>query len=160
MKEVGAVNTFEKRNASFFDKLKEKLMTTNPTPSSSQGSVSNLEELKCWCTFEASSTEQLAKHKKTHHTALSVSQGLLRCPKCGQSRKSSTDLQMHMQLCQATRNNLNINSSSQESTVNVAGTQYGDFEFACQPDWDGSVGGPNSSESSVRGLFFFRLFLL
>lgn len=165
-REAGATNSFKKRNASFFDKIKERLMTTNANTGSSQVSVSNMEDLKCWCTFEANSMEELSRHRMTHHTALSVSVGVSRCPKCRRRCKSSTDLQVHMQLCQVSNDYLMVNNSSQESTANSANyvtvPHYGDFEFSFQGDWDGSptVGGPNSSGSSVRGFCFFFHFMI
>lgn len=157
------VKSFEKRNASFFDRLKERLMgSTNA--GSSQVAVSNREDLKCWCTFEAISLEELAKHKQTHHTALSVSSSITRCPNCRRHCKNLTDLELHMKFCSSMSNNLMISNSSQENTVistnYTATSNCDDFEFPLQVDWEGSVGGLNSSGSSVRGLFFFYFMIL
>ncbi|XP_034945126.1 zinc finger protein 845-like isoform X2 [Chelonus insularis] len=153
-KEVGAVKSFEKRNASFFDKLKERLIT-NTSASSSQVVVSTMEDLKCWCTFKANNSEELARHKKTHHTALSVSSHeLSRCTKCRKPFSSLTDLQIHMQVCSTVNNDSMISTSRQENTgVNAnytAASHYGDFEFPFQVDWDAN-GGLNSSGSSIDG---------
>ncbi|XP_057338406.1 zinc finger protein 729-like isoform X1 [Microplitis mediator] len=153
-KEV-TVKSFEKRNASFFDRLKERLMgSTNA--GSSQVAVSNREDLKCWCTFEAISLEELAKHKQTHHTALSVSSSITRCPNCRRHCKNLTDLELHMKFCSSMSNNLMISNNSQENTVistnYTATSNCDDFEFPLQVDWEGSVGGLNSSGSSADGV--------
>ncbi|XP_043271549.1 zinc finger protein 91-like isoform X2 [Venturia canescens] len=155
-KETGAADLFEKRNASFFDKLKERLMTTSASITGvSQVAVSSQNDLKCWCTYKASSQEELASHSQTHHTALSVSVGISRCPKCRRRCKSSNDLQMHMNICQTTSNDLTTVDSCLESPANStnyeAQSYGGDFEFPFQVDWDGSFGGLNSSGSSVEG---------
>lgn len=125
--------------------------------------VSSANDLKCWCTFEASSPEELASHSQTHRTALSVSVGVSRCPKCRRRCKSSTDLQMHMRVCQATPDDLMPIDSCLESPANctnyTAAPYGGDFEFPFQVDWDGSFGGLNSSGSSVRVLSSIFTFL-
>lgn len=68
------VSTFEKRNAIFFEKLKERLNTTTsgltPIAVCSSGTINN--NLKCWCTYQANNQYDYDNHKKTHHTALSV----------------------------------------------------------------------------------------
>lgn len=154
-----AAETFEKRNASFFDKLKERLMTTSGsvTGGVSQVAVSSQNDLKCWCTYKASSQEDLASHSQTHRTALSVSVGVSRCPKCRRRCKSWSELQMHMNVCQRRSNDLAPVDSCLESwanSTNYEGQSYaGDFEFPFQVDWDASFGGLNSSGSSVRVLF-------
>ncbi|KAG8036802.1 hypothetical protein G9C98_004124 [Cotesia typhae] len=152
-KEV-SVKSFEKRNASFFDRLKERLLgSTNSA--SSQVAVSSREDLKCWCTFEATSLEELAKHKQTHHTALSVTCSITRCPNCQRNCKSSTDLELHMKFCSSPSNNLMFSNNIQEHTVissnYTATSNCDDFEFPLQVDWEGSVGGLNSSGSSADG---------
>lgn len=147
---------FEKKNASFFDKLKEKLTTSasinNGVP---EVAVSNVNDLKCWCTFKASSMEELACHKQTHHTALSVSVGTTRCPKCRRRCKSTTDLQVHMQYCRSRNERMSIDSSLEKvmNCSDVRMTSYRtEYAFPSQMDWDANLGGLNSSGSSVRCL--------
>ncbi|XP_029168617.1 zinc finger protein Xfin-like isoform X2 [Nylanderia fulva] len=152
-----AAGLFERKNASFFDKLKEKL-TTTATSINNNGvpevAVSSENDLKCWCTFKASSMEELACHKQTHHTALSVSVGTTRCPKCRRRCKSSTDLQVHMQCCHS-RNDTTSSIDSSLEKINcsdVRMTSYrGEYAFPSQMDWDAKLRGLNSSESSVEG---------
>ncbi|XP_029049768.2 uncharacterized protein LOC114879211 isoform X3 [Osmia bicornis bicornis] len=149
-----AADLFEKKNASFFDKLKEKLTTSasinNGVP---EVAVSTTNDLKCWCTFKASSMEELACHKQTHHTALSVSVGTTRCPKCRRRCKSSTDLQVHMQCCHSTSNNTSIHNSLEKisNCSELRVTSYrGEYTFPAQTDWDINLSGLNSSGSSVE----------
>lgn len=148
-----AADLFEKKNASFFDKLKEKLTTTasinNGVP---EVAVSTTNDLKCWCTFKASSMEELACHKQIHHTALSVSVGTTRCPKCRRRCKSSTDLQVHMQCCHSTSNDTSIHNSLEKlsNCSELRVTSYrGEYAFPAQTDWDVNLNGLNSSGSSV-----------
>lgn len=144
---------FEKKNASFFDKLKEKLTTStsinNGVP---EVAVSSVNDLKCWCTFKASSMEELACHKQTHHTALSVSVGTTRCPKCRRRCKSTSDLQVHMQCCHL-RNSLSSIDNSLDKVTNcsdICMTSYtGEHASPSQMDWDVNFRGPKSLESSV-----------
>ncbi|XP_071872515.1 uncharacterized protein isoform X1 [Bombus fervidus] len=150
-----AADLFEKKNASFFDKLKEKLTTTasinNGVP---EVAVSTTNDLKCWCTFKASSMEELACHKQIHHTALSVSVGTTRCPKCRRRCKSSTDLQVHMQCCHSTSNDTSIHNSLEKlsNCSELRVTSYrGEYAFPAQTDWDVNLSGQNSSGSSVEG---------
>ncbi|XP_011633205.1 zinc finger protein 91-like [Pogonomyrmex barbatus] len=153
-----AAGIFERKNASFFDKLKEKLTTTatsinNGVP---EVAVSSENDLKCWCTFKASSMEELACHKQTHHTALSVSMGTTRCPKCRRRCKSTTDLQMHMQSCHSRNDTTSSISSSLEKVTNrsdIRMTSYRDeySPFSSQTDWDANLRGLNSSGSSFEG---------
>nr|XP_012154523.1 PREDICTED: zinc finger protein 729-like isoform X2 [Megachile rotundata] len=150
-----AADLFEKKNASFFDKLKEKLTTSasinNGVP---EVAVSTTNDLKCWCTFKASSMEELACHKQTHHTALSVSVGTTRCPKCRRRCKSSTDLQVHMQCCHSTSNNTSIHNSLEKlsNCSELRVTSYrGEYALPAQTDWDINLSGLNSSGSSVEG---------
>ncbi|XP_014485264.1 PREDICTED: zinc finger protein 91-like isoform X2 [Dinoponera quadriceps] len=149
-----AAGIFERKNASFFDKLKEKLTTaTSINNGVPEVAVSSVNDLKCWCTFKASSMEELACHKQTHHTALSVSVGTTRCPKCRRRCKSSTDLQLHMQYCH-TRNDSTTDSSLEKITnrSDVRMTSYrGEYAFPSQLDWDANLRGLNSSGSSVEG---------
>ncbi|EFN86840.1 Zinc finger protein 845 [Harpegnathos saltator] len=150
-----AAGIFERKNASFFDKLKEKLTTaTSINNGVPEVAVSSVNDLKCWCTFKASSMEELACHKQTHHTALSVSVGTTRCPKCRRRCKSSTDLQVHMQYCH-TRNDTTTTDSSLEKITNrsdVRMTPYrGEYAFPSQLDWDANLRRLNSSGSSVEG---------
>ncbi|XP_076243726.1 uncharacterized protein LOC143184971 isoform X2 [Calliopsis andreniformis] len=153
-RDASSADLFEKKNASFFDKLKEKLTTT--TSISNGGAEvavsSTANDLKCWCTFKASSMEELACHKRTHHTALSVSVGATRCPKCRRRCKSSTDLQAHMQCCRSTGNDTSIDSSLEKLTncSELRVTSYrGEYAFPAQMDWDVNLIGLNSSGSSV-----------
>ncbi|XP_047356235.1 uncharacterized protein LOC124951609 isoform X3 [Vespa velutina] len=149
-----AVNAFERKNASFFDKLKEKLSTSaamnNGIP---EVAVSNMNDLKCWCTFKASSMEELACHKQTHHTALSVSVGMSRCPKCRRRCKSTTDLEVHMQCCQQTSRESSVDSSFEKVTecseLRMA-AYSSEYTFPSHLEWDTSLGGHNSSGSSVE----------
>ncbi|XP_043672028.1 uncharacterized protein LOC122630975 isoform X3 [Vespula pensylvanica] len=150
-----AVNAFERKNASFFDKLKEKLSTSaamnNGIP---EVAVSNMNDLKCWCTFKASSMEELACHKQTHHTALSVSVGMSRCPKCRRRCKSTTDLEVHMQCCQQTSRESSVDSSFEKVTecseLRMA-AYSSEYTYPSHLEWDTSLGGHNSSGSSVEG---------
>ncbi|XP_076671875.1 uncharacterized protein LOC143370521 isoform X4 [Andrena cerasifolii] len=151
-----AADLFEKKNASFFDKLKEKL-TTSATINNGGAEVavsSTANDLTCWCTFKASSMEELACHKRTHHTALSVSVGTTRCPTCRRRCKSSTDLQAHVQCCRPTGNDTSIDSSLEKLTgcSELRVTSYrGEYAFPAQTDWDVNLAGLNSPGSSVEG---------
>ncbi|XP_053998236.1 uncharacterized protein LOC128886955 isoform X3 [Hylaeus anthracinus] len=148
-----AADLFEKKNASFFDKLKEKLTTSASINNGlAEVAVSTTNDLKCWCTFKASSMEELACHKQTHHTALSVSVGTTRCPKCRRRCKSSTDLQAHMQCCRSASNDMSIDSSLEKlsNCSELRVTSYrGEYAFPAQTDWDVNLSGLNSSGSSV-----------
>lgn len=154
-----AAGIFERKNASFFDKLKEKLTTSasinnNGVP---EVAVSSENDLKCWCTFKASSMEELACHKQTHHTALSVSVGTTRCPKCRRRCKSTTDLQVHMQCCHSRNDTTSSIDSSLEkitncSDVRMTSSYRGEYSFPSQMDWDANLRGLNSSGSSVQCL--------
>ncbi|XP_020288618.1 zinc finger protein Xfin-like isoform X2 [Pseudomyrmex gracilis] len=150
-----AADMFEKKNASFFDKLKEKLTTSssinNGVP---EVAVSSVNDLKCWCTFKASSMEELACHKQTHHTALSVSVGTTRCPKCRRRCKSTSDLQVHMQCCHLRNSSSSIDNSLDKVTncSDICMTSYtGEHASPPQMDWDVNFRGPKSLESSVEG---------
>ncbi|KAI4502267.1 hypothetical protein M0802_002949 [Mischocyttarus mexicanus] len=149
------VNAFERKNASFFDKLKEKLSSSVAmNKGMPEVAVSNMIDLKCWCTFKASSMEELASHKQTHHTALSVSVGMSRCPKCRRRCKNTTDLEVHMQYCQQTSRESPVDSSFEKVTEcsELRMTAYSsEYTFPSHLDWDTSLGGHNSSGSSVEG---------
>ncbi|XP_076290642.1 uncharacterized protein LOC143214023 isoform X2 [Lasioglossum baleicum] len=149
-----AADLFEKKNASFFDKLKEKLTTSASINNGvAEVAVSTTNDLKCWCTFKASSMEELACHKQTHHTALSVSVGTTRCPKCRRRCKNSTDLQTHMQCCRLASNDSSIDSSLEKlsNCSELRVTSYrGEYAFPAQTDWDVNLSGLNSSGSSVE----------
>lgn len=89
---------FKQKNASFFDKLKEKLMT------GTGGSVN----LICdFCGYESKCLTEQAKHKKLCsgkelsqvHTMPSTFISSSRCQHCRQRCKSSTDLYNHLQNC-------------------------------------------------------------
>lgn len=152
-----AAGVFERKNASFFDKLKEKLTTaTSINNGVPEVAVSSENDLKCWCTFKASSMEELACHKQTHHIALSVSVGTTRCPMCRRRCKSTTDLQTHMQCCHSRNDTTPSINSSLEKVTNrsdVRMTSYRDeYSFPSQMDWDANLRGLNSSGSSVRCL--------
>lgn len=149
-----AADIFERKNASFFYKIKEKLTTaaTSINNGVPEVVVSNENELKCWCSFKTSSMEELACHKQTHHTALSVSVGTSRCPKCRRRCKSSTDLQMHMQRCHSRNDATSIDSSLEKVTncSDVRTISYrGEYASVGQMDWDANHRRPNSG-SSVR----------
>ncbi|KAG7205209.1 hypothetical protein KM043_018295 [Ampulex compressa] len=149
-----AADLFEKKNASFFDKLKEKLTTsTSVNNGVPEVAVSSVNDLKCWCTFKASSMEELACHKQTHHTALSVSVGTTRCPKCRRRCKSTTDLQVHMQCCHSAGDSTSADSSL-EKVPNCSefrmSSYRGEYAFPAQADWDMNYSGLNSSGSSVE----------
>ncbi|XP_015604993.1 uncharacterized protein LOC107272394 isoform X2 [Cephus cinctus] len=153
-KEAGTTDSFEKKNASFFDKLKERLMTTSGNNGIAEVAVSSQNDLKCWCTFEASSLEELTSHRRTHHTALSVSLGTSRCPNCRRRCKSSADLQVHMRLCHPTSNDYAATDNSLENSTGYTElrTAYrGEYAFPFQVDWDANFGALNSSGSSVEG---------
>lgn len=150
-----AAGMFERKNASFFDKLKEKLTTaTSVNNGVPEVAVSSVNDLKCWCTFKASSMEELACHKQTHHTALSVSVGTTRCPKCRRRCKSSTDLHVHMKYCRNARNDTTADSSletiTNRSDVRMTPSYRGEYTFPSQLDWDAGLRGLNSAGSSVR----------
>lgn len=93
------VNTsvFKKKNASFFDKLKEKLMT---------GENCNL---TCkWCGHESKCLSESAGHQKTcgkqqtntsTPTPVQNVTSSTRCQHCRQRCKSSIDLHNHLQVC-------------------------------------------------------------
>ncbi|XP_033208334.1 uncharacterized protein LOC117167474 isoform X2 [Belonocnema kinseyi] len=148
------VDAFERKNASFFDKLKERLSTTasNVVP---EIALTTINDLKCWCTFEAATSEELSQHKQTHHTALSVSLGISRCPKCRRRCKSSSDLQVHMRLCRSAENSpksSNENAENAENnSENRAGSFRGEYTFPAQSDWDSSCGDANSFGNSIEG---------
>ncbi|KAG5327171.1 Z585A protein, partial [Pseudoatta argentina] len=148
---------FERKNASFFDKLKEKLTTTATSINNSvpEVAVSNENDLKCWCTFKASSMEELTCHKQTHHTALSVSVGTTRCPKCRRRCKSTTDLQMHMQCCHSRDDTTPSIDSSLEKVTNrsdIRMISYRDeFSFPSQMEWDANLRGSNFSGPPFEG---------
>ncbi|XP_018043747.1 PREDICTED: zinc finger protein 91-like isoform X2 [Atta colombica] len=148
---------FERKNASFFDKLKEKLTTTATSinNSVSEVAVSNENDLKCWCTFKASSMEELTCHKQTHHTALSVSVGTTRCPKCRRRCKSTTDLQTHMQCCHSRDDTTPSIDSSLEKVTNrsdIRMISYRDeFSFPSQMEWDVNLRGSNFSGPPFEG---------
>ncbi|XP_018354941.1 PREDICTED: zinc finger protein 521-like isoform X4 [Trachymyrmex septentrionalis] len=147
---------FERKNASFFDKLKEKLTTTATSINNSvpEVAVSNENDLKCWCTFKASSMEELTCHKQTHHTALSVSVGTTRCPKCRRRCKSTIDLQTHMQCCHSRDDTAPSIDSSLEKVTNrsdIRMISYRDeFSFPSQMEWDTNLRGSNFSGPPVE----------
>ncbi|XP_018354940.1 PREDICTED: zinc finger protein 91-like isoform X3 [Trachymyrmex septentrionalis] len=148
---------FERKNASFFDKLKEKLTTTATSINNSvpEVAVSNENDLKCWCTFKASSMEELTCHKQTHHTALSVSVGTTRCPKCRRRCKSTIDLQTHMQCCHSRDDTAPSIDSSLEKVTNrsdIRMISYRDeFSFPSQMEWDTNLRGSNFSGPPFEG---------
>lgn len=147
-------SSFEKKNASFFDKLKERLMTssTGSVGSNGGGQLSSI-DLKCWCTFEAKDKDELTNHRRSHHAALSVSLGSSRCPKCRRRCKSSSDMQAHLRICQSVNNeDIIINDNSNiyiDDRPSAANAYRGEYNFPFQMDWDSSFPGLNSSGSSV-----------
>lgn len=95
---------FKKKNASFFDKLKEKLMT-------GAGESCNL--VCNWCGHESKCLSESVRHKKLHETkpagSASPSSGnsvisgaelsSTRCQHCRQRCKTSADLVVHLKSC-------------------------------------------------------------
>lgn len=91
--------SFKRKNASFFDKLKEKLMTN-----------SSDRDLSCnLCGFESKCLSEHLKHQKCHSEGDDdAHQGELsstRCQHCRHRCKTSTDLMLHLQSCTAIQNN-------------------------------------------------------
>ncbi|XP_012280236.1 uncharacterized protein LOC105699667 isoform X2 [Orussus abietinus] len=141
-------DSFEKRNASFFDKLKERLMlaSTSPDNGTTKVSLGSVNDLKCWCTFEASNFEELANHKRSHHAALSVSVSTSRCPKCRRRCKSSVDLQVHMRLCHS-----GSGDASGSTDNDPWSKEYrADYAHPFQVDWEANYGGFGSSGPLVE----------
>ena len=155
------VDTFERKNASFFDKLKERLSTTasNVAP---EIALTTINDLKCWCTFEAATPEELNQHKQTHHTALSVSEGTSRCPTCRRRCKSFSDLQAHKRVCcsaESRAKNSNENAENAENnSENQTGSFRGEYAFPAQLDWDASYGEANSFGNSVRNFMQLEIY--
>ncbi|XP_051158412.1 zinc finger protein Xfin-like isoform X2 [Leptopilina boulardi] len=150
------IDSFERKNASFFDKLKERLSSTTVSNVIPEIAVTTINDLKCWCTFEASNLEELNQHKTTHHTALSVSLGISRCPKCRRRCKSSSDLEIHMRQCRSSENNQNQNSTenleNDETNSEQRSSSFrGEYSFPSQMDWDSSYGETSSYGNSVGG---------
>lgn len=147
------IDSFERKNASFFDKLKERLSSTTVSNVIPEIAVTTINELKCWCTFEASNFEELNQHKKTHHTALSVSTGVSRCPKCRRRCKSSSDLEAHIRLCHPTessQNNSTENLENDEANSDQQSASFrGEYSFPAQMDWDSNYGEMSSYGNSV-----------
>ena len=123
---------FEKKNASFFDKLKERLISSSANSIVvPEVAINGTNDLKCWCTFEACNMDELASHKQTHHAALSVSMGVVRCQKCRKSFKNTCELQTHTAVCP----NETTNELSNESTGGA--TSYrGEYSFPSYKEWD------------------------
>lgn len=99
------IDSFKKKNASFFDKLKEKLMTS-----------ANIEGmLTCtFCGHESKCLSEHMKHQKSHipgerddqsessfgsQGVPSVEPSSTRCQHCRHRCKSSSDLMLHQQTC-------------------------------------------------------------
>lgn len=150
------IDSFERKNASFFDKLKERLSSTTVSNVIPEIAVTTINELKCWCTFEASNFEELNQHKKTHHTALSVSTGVSRCPKCRRRCKSSSDLEAHIRLCHPTessQNNSTENLENDEANSDQQSASFrGEYSFPAQMDWDSNYGEMSSYGNSVENV--------
>lgn len=96
--------SFKRKNASFFDKLKEKLMTN-----------ASERDLTCpACGFEAKCLSEHLKHQKSHHNEGEEENGHFfqtelsstRCQYCRHRCKTSSDLKIHLQTCSAVPNNL------------------------------------------------------
>lgn len=88
---------FKQKNASFFDKFKEKLLT---------GTACN--NLTCqYCGYESKCLTELASHQKAcgketvalHNLTLPHNISSTRCQYCRQRCKSSSDLVIHLQTC-------------------------------------------------------------
>ncbi|GLV38615.1 uncharacterized protein CBL_05614 [Carabus blaptoides fortunei] len=96
---VAGTSLFKKKNASFFDKLKEKLMTDAGESCS----------LTCkWCGHESKCLSESAGHQKTCGKQQTNTCNLTpsvhnisstRCQYCRQRCKSSIDLHTHLQVC-------------------------------------------------------------
>lgn len=135
---------FEKKNASFFDKLKERLISNSG--SSPEVAINGTNELKCWCTFEAASPEELSSHKQTHHAALSVSMGVARCQNCRRCFKSTAELQSHERICGEEEEELASRSDGETST-----SFRGEYTFPNQKEWEGG----NTSAPVRKFVFLF-----
>lgn len=90
---------FKQKNASFFDKLKEKLLT---------GTGTACNNLTCqYCGHESKCLTELASHQKAcgketvplHSLTLTHNISSSRCQFCRQRCKSSSDLVIHLQTC-------------------------------------------------------------
>ncbi|PSN41765.1 hypothetical protein C0J52_08854 [Blattella germanica] len=118
--------TFKKKNASFFDKLKEKLLV-------GAGESCNL--VCTWCGHESKCLSELARHQKLHtgsgnrgsegnsgngNSGLILSSAAelssTRCQHCRQRCKTSADLVIHLQSC--TEANRNLATSPVPTTEN------------------------------------------
>lgn len=91
--------SFKQKNASFFDKLKEKLMT---------GTGSSCNNLTCqYCGHESKCLTELASHQKAcgretvqlHNLTTTHNISSTRCQYCRQRCKSSSDLYNHLKTC-------------------------------------------------------------
>lgn len=90
---------YKQKNASFFDKLKEKLLT---------GAGTACNNLTCqYCGHESKCLTEFASHQKTcgketvplHSLTLTHNISSTRCQYCRQRCKSSSDLVIHLQTC-------------------------------------------------------------
>ncbi|KAJ4431354.1 hypothetical protein ANN_19951 [Periplaneta americana] len=123
--------TFKKKNASFFDKLKEKLLV-------GAGESCNL--VCTWCGHESKCLSELARHQKLHSSpgnrngdgnggngvggivlASGAELSSTRCQHCRQRCKTSADLIIHLQSC--TEANKNHTTSSPSPAAVAAATE-------------------------------------
>jgi hypothetical protein len=122
--------SFKKKNASFFDKLKEKLLV-------SAGESCNL--VCTCCGHESKCLSELARHQKSHSSpgnrvsdgsGVNGSSGVVlascaelsstRCQHCRQRCKTSADLVIHLQSCSEANKNLVESSSSSAPIIETA----------------------------------------
>lgn len=128
--------SFKKKNASFFDKLKEKLLV-------GAGESCNL--VCACCGHESKCLSELARHQKLHSSprnhssdgsGINGGSGVVlasgaelsstRCQHCRQRCKTSSDLVMHLQSClEANKKNLTGSSSSPLPTTEIANAKEG-----------------------------------
>lgn len=112
----------KKKNTTFFDKLKEKLITNS----------GDTENLMCKCLYEAKSLSDLIIHQKICSKAqekfLSPGNGSnamnsTRCQFCRHRCKSNADLQQHLQQCAHSRSPIEcLDSSSDANGDDKSGT--------------------------------------
>lgn len=147
----------------FLDQLKDHLNSTLPTSKITNLTNDNvtINNLKCWCTYEATCQDDYDNHKKTHHTALSVLKvdndddddggddndyedydDLTRCNKCFKIFDNTVDKKLHIQNCY-----------NEDTSYNNS------LELSDQMEWNCYHGGANASVASVRGYNFMVLFL-
>lgn len=109
--------SFKQKNASFFDKLKEKLLTGT-------GNVCN--NLTCqYCGHESKCLTEFASHQKAcgketmplHSLTLTHNLSSTRCQYCRQRCKSSSDLVIHLHTCPEALKSLKILEEKQQEKL-------------------------------------------